>query len=55
MTVLELIEALEDFGDHLHVVVVVERGNHDVVGQGIEVDTMTHDGETVVELRTLVA
>lgn len=46
MNVKELKELLDDFGDHLEVIIEAEEATWDVV----EVDTMNFDGKTVVRI-----
>jgi hypothetical protein len=45
MTVGELKAALEDYGDHLQVVVVVERGQHEYSAALVDVDTSGRFGD----------
>lgn len=50
MTVGELKELLDDFGDHLPVVLVVNRGENDRHYAEFEVDTTNRSGEPMVTL-----
>jgi hypothetical protein len=54
MTVGELKEALDDFGDHLKVIIEIDRTQHEVVDEEIfdvlEVNTMNVGGEIYVRI-----
>ena len=50
MNVASLIEALSDYGDHLPVVVEVDRGESSTYREDITVETTQRHGEPVVTL-----
>lgn len=50
MTVGELKAALDDYGDHLPVVIVIDKGEQDVVYRDFYVDTRSIDNLPAVDL-----